>query len=283
MVPSTFVSSVYYLHNQVVKTELPVCVLFFFQDEPTTGMDPHSRRFLWNLILSLIQDGRSIVLTSHRYVPVCWYICILMGCVDRNPLWRWMRCQQKKGWTPSSWWDALTGTHCGNGFGVNRKQGKIPHLDGMRWLEPIMVMDLVSTESREKSLILMGCVDRNPLWQWMRCQQKEGYSHFDGMCWQEPIVAMDEVLTKKRRKKRTLWWGGELDEIGRIWYSHWILHRWSDVVDCEVWRTRGENRKKSVSMWMSSTRCCFREEVGSKTFFRVTVALPEAGVFFSQL
>lgn len=36
------------------------------QDEPTTGMDPKARRFLWNLILDLIKTGRSVVLTSHR-------------------------------------------------------------------------------------------------------------------------------------------------------------------------------------------------------------------------
>lgn len=39
------------------------------QDEPTTGMDPKARRFLWNLILDLIKTGRSVVLTSHRCVP----------------------------------------------------------------------------------------------------------------------------------------------------------------------------------------------------------------------
>jgi len=36
-----------------------------YLDEPTTGMDPYSRRFLWNLIISLVKEGRSIVLTSH--------------------------------------------------------------------------------------------------------------------------------------------------------------------------------------------------------------------------
>ncbi|XP_017718870.1 PREDICTED: ATP-binding cassette sub-family A member 2-like, partial [Rhinopithecus bieti] len=39
---------------------------FIFLDEPTTGMDPKARRFLWNLILDLIKTGRSVVLTSHR-------------------------------------------------------------------------------------------------------------------------------------------------------------------------------------------------------------------------
>nr|XP_015195605.1 PREDICTED: ATP-binding cassette sub-family A member 2-like [Lepisosteus oculatus] len=37
-----------------------------FLDEPTTGMDPKARRFLWNLILDIIKTGRSVVLTSHR-------------------------------------------------------------------------------------------------------------------------------------------------------------------------------------------------------------------------
>ena len=36
------------------------------QDEPTTGMDPRARRFLWDRILSVIREGRSVVLTSHR-------------------------------------------------------------------------------------------------------------------------------------------------------------------------------------------------------------------------
>lgn len=49
-----------------------------FQDEPTTGMDPKARRFLWNLILDIIKTGRSVVLTSHRWdasaVTVQWVI-----------------------------------------------------------------------------------------------------------------------------------------------------------------------------------------------------------------
>ena len=44
--------------------------LFCLQDEPTTGMDPCSRRFLWNLILGLISDGTSVILTSHRCVVI---------------------------------------------------------------------------------------------------------------------------------------------------------------------------------------------------------------------
>ncbi|KAG7218150.1 hypothetical protein INR49_009051 [Caranx melampygus] len=38
-----------------------------FLDEPTTGMDPKARRALWNVIHSVIKEGRSVVLTSHRF------------------------------------------------------------------------------------------------------------------------------------------------------------------------------------------------------------------------
>lgn len=37
-----------------------------FLDEPTSGMDPSSRRFLWNVIRRLVKEGKSVVLTSHR-------------------------------------------------------------------------------------------------------------------------------------------------------------------------------------------------------------------------
>ena len=36
-------------------------------DEPTTGMDPATRRFLWNALIKIIKEGKSVILTSHRY------------------------------------------------------------------------------------------------------------------------------------------------------------------------------------------------------------------------
>ncbi|XP_055947316.1 ATP-binding cassette sub-family A member 2-like isoform X3 [Argiope bruennichi] len=45
-----------------------------FLDEPTTGMDPYTRRFLWNLIIELVQSGRSVVLTSHS-MEECEALC----------------------------------------------------------------------------------------------------------------------------------------------------------------------------------------------------------------
>ncbi|XP_028297042.1 ATP-binding cassette sub-family A member 2-like isoform X2 [Gouania willdenowi] len=49
-----------------------------FLDEPTTGMDPRARRFLWNLILDIIKTGRSVVLTSHS-MEECEALCTRLG------------------------------------------------------------------------------------------------------------------------------------------------------------------------------------------------------------
>ncbi|XP_035208285.1 ATP-binding cassette sub-family A member 3-like isoform X2 [Stegodyphus dumicola] len=45
-----------------------------FLDEPTTGMDPVSRRCMWNALLQVLESGRSIVLTSHS-MEECEALC----------------------------------------------------------------------------------------------------------------------------------------------------------------------------------------------------------------
>ncbi|KAK1887045.1 Phospholipid-transporting ATPase ABCA1, partial [Dissostichus eleginoides] len=49
-----------------------------FLDEPTTGMDPKARRALWNAILSIVKEGRSVVLTSHS-MEECEVLCTRMA------------------------------------------------------------------------------------------------------------------------------------------------------------------------------------------------------------
>ncbi|KAF3819618.1 hypothetical protein GH733_015127 [Mirounga leonina] len=49
------------------------CPPLVLLDEPTTGMDPQARRMLWNTIVSIIREGRAVVLTSHRQeIPRGW-------------------------------------------------------------------------------------------------------------------------------------------------------------------------------------------------------------------
>ncbi|KAM6949618.1 phospholipid-transporting ATPase ABCA1 [Aplochiton taeniatus] len=54
------------------------CPPVVFLDEPTTGMDPKARRFLWDCILSVIKEGRSVILTSHS-MEECEALCTRMS------------------------------------------------------------------------------------------------------------------------------------------------------------------------------------------------------------
>ncbi|XP_063792321.1 ATP-binding cassette sub-family A member 2 [Pseudophryne corroboree] len=58
---------------------------FIFLDEPTTGMDPKARRFLWNLILDIIKTGRSLVLTSHS-MEECEALCTRLAIMVNGRL-----------------------------------------------------------------------------------------------------------------------------------------------------------------------------------------------------
>ncbi|XP_014062403.2 phospholipid-transporting ATPase ABCA1 [Salmo salar] len=54
------------------------CPPVVFLDEPTTGMDPKARRFLWDCILSIIKEERSVILTSHS-MEECEALCTRMA------------------------------------------------------------------------------------------------------------------------------------------------------------------------------------------------------------
>uniref|UniRef100_A0A665XDU4 P-type phospholipid transporter n=1 Tax=Echeneis naucrates TaxID=173247 RepID=A0A665XDU4_ECHNA len=54
------------------------CPPVIFLDEPTTGMDPKARRFLWDCILSVIRERRSVILTSHS-MEECEALCTRMA------------------------------------------------------------------------------------------------------------------------------------------------------------------------------------------------------------
>jgi ABC-2 type transport system ATP-binding protein len=52
-----------------------------FLDEPTTGLDPQSRRQVWEIVNGLKQQGRTVVLTTH-YMDEAEKLCDRIAVVD---------------------------------------------------------------------------------------------------------------------------------------------------------------------------------------------------------
>ncbi len=50
-------------------------------DEPTTGLDPHIRRSVWEKLKNLKDDGRTLILTTH-YMEEADYLCDRVALMD---------------------------------------------------------------------------------------------------------------------------------------------------------------------------------------------------------
>ncbi|KAM5322049.1 retinal-specific phospholipid-transporting ATPase ABCA4 isoform 2-T2 [Glossophaga mutica] len=59
------------------------CPPLVLLDEPTTGMDPQARRMLWNTIMSIIREGRAVVLTSHS-MEECEALCTRLAIMVKG-------------------------------------------------------------------------------------------------------------------------------------------------------------------------------------------------------
>lgn len=56
-----------------------------FLDEPTVGLDPQTRRRLWEILLDLNKQGMTLLLTTH-YMEEVEYLCDRIGIMDSGKL-----------------------------------------------------------------------------------------------------------------------------------------------------------------------------------------------------
>uniref|UniRef100_A0A8B9P3H1 P-type phospholipid transporter n=1 Tax=Apteryx owenii TaxID=8824 RepID=A0A8B9P3H1_APTOW len=59
------------------------CPPLVLLDEPTTGMDPQSRHLLWDSIVSVLRDGRAVVLTLHS-MEECEALCTRLAIMVKG-------------------------------------------------------------------------------------------------------------------------------------------------------------------------------------------------------
>jgi ABC-2 type transport system ATP-binding protein len=68
-----------------VATALVCNPKILFLDEPTTGLDPQSRRQLWDIIRDFQRDGGTVLLTTH-YMDEAERLCDRLAIVDHGQI-----------------------------------------------------------------------------------------------------------------------------------------------------------------------------------------------------
>jgi ABC-2 type transport system ATP-binding protein len=68
-----------------VATALVCNPKILFLDEPTTGLDPQSRRQLWDIIRAFQRDGGTVMLTTH-YMDEAERLCDRLAIVDQGQI-----------------------------------------------------------------------------------------------------------------------------------------------------------------------------------------------------
>jgi ABC-2 type transport system ATP-binding protein len=54
-----------------------------FLDEPSTGLDPQARRYLWEIVGEIKKDGKTIIMTTHS-MDEAQYLCDTIAIMDRG-------------------------------------------------------------------------------------------------------------------------------------------------------------------------------------------------------
>ena len=124
-----------------------------FLDEPTTGLDPQSRRQLWEIIRNFQQGGGTVLLTTH-YMDEAERLCDRLAIVDHGQI-------IAEG-TPSELIDRLGGHHVVE-FEASGNSGGGTALDAWRALPSVELVrhddGLVSLTVREPHMTIPALLD----------------------------------------------------------------------------------------------------------------------------
>jgi ABC-2 type transport system ATP-binding protein len=120
-----------------VATALVCNPKILFLDEPTTGLDPQSRRQLWEIIRAFQRDGGTVLLTTH-YMDEAERLCDRLAIVDHGQI-------IAEG-SPAELIEKLGGHHVvefsvggGNGDGVETWRG-LPTVESVREDEGLVAL-----------------------------------------------------------------------------------------------------------------------------------------------
>lgn len=112
-----------------VATALVASPKVLFLDEPTTGLDPQSRRQLWDIVRAFQREGGTVLLTTH-YMDEAERLCDRLAIVDHGQI-------IAEG-TPAHLIERLGGHHVvefavsGNGHVDNATWQSLPSVDSVR-------------------------------------------------------------------------------------------------------------------------------------------------------
>jgi ABC-2 type transport system ATP-binding protein len=124
-----------------------------FLDEPTTGLDPQSRRQLWDIIRNFQRGGGTVLLTTH-YMDEAERLCDRLAIVDHGVV--------IAGGTPSELIERLGGHHVVE-FEASGNSGAGAALDAWRALPGVESLrhdnGLVSLTVREPHLTIPALLD----------------------------------------------------------------------------------------------------------------------------
>ena len=123
-----------------VATALVCNPKILFLDEPTTGLDPQSRRQLWDIIRGFQRDGGTVLLTTH-YMDEAERLCDRLAIVDHGQI-------IAEG-SPADLIDRLGGHHVvefstsGNGHGAAAEVwGGLPSVESVREDDGIVALNV---------------------------------------------------------------------------------------------------------------------------------------------